>query len=146
MIRLARLSDADQVLDIENTCFDDPGVYKLNASTIRYHIRLGDRMWVAYREHDHRSAAGYLLLSHASSLGQRRVYSVAVHQDAQGQGIGRRLMKHAIRKTRGRLTLEVDTYNVGARKLYESLGFREIGSYPHYYGRGHHAIRMERTK
>ncbi|MFI5260908.1 MAG: GNAT family N-acetyltransferase, partial [Candidatus Paceibacteria bacterium] len=138
MIRLATLKDVEAILDIELTCFPDPETYKLNRNTIRYHVKKGDRLWVDY---DRNTTCGYILLSHTSSRGQRRVYSVATHPNHQGYGIGKRLMKFAEKKTPRKLTLEVDCKNPGAIRLYEKLGYTVFGKYPNYYGRGHHAIR-----
>ena len=54
------------------------------------------------------------------------------------QGIARKLIELAIRaareETAGYITLEVRKSNLGARKLYETFGFRVVGERPDYYG------------
>ncbi|MCB1358882.1 MAG: GNAT family N-acetyltransferase [Maritimibacter sp.] len=52
-----------------------------------------------------------------------------VAPEAQGQGIGRRLLDHA-KARHGRLELEVYTGNPGALRFYLSQGFREISRRP----------------
>ncbi len=45
---------------------------------------------------------------------------------ARGMGIGTELVKQAIEKTNGKLSLHVDLDNRNARKLYEKMGFRHV--------------------
>lgn len=53
-----------------------------------------------------------------------------VHPAAQGRGIGRALMDHAV-ALRGRLLLEVFERNRSGRGFYAHYGFREIGRNVH---------------
>lgn len=76
---------------------------------------------------------------HTYSHGLRRLshvltaLTVAVHPDAQGQGIGRRLFETLIDHVRAhrpdilRIELITQESNVHARRLYEAVGFREEG-------------------
>jgi ribosomal protein S18 acetylase RimI-like enzyme len=58
------------------------------------------------------------------------VHDLAVLPEHQGRGIGRALLASAEERARARgcakLTLEVLESNVGARRLYESFGFRDF--------------------
>jgi ribosomal-protein-alanine N-acetyltransferase len=69
--------------------------------------------------------------------GQCEIYNIAVHPDFQKQGWGKYLLEHAIaaaRKTRCEsIFLEVRASNQPTRKLYEKLGFNEIGVRNNYY-------------
>jgi RimJ/RimL family protein N-acetyltransferase len=65
-------------------------------------------------------------MRHETTLG------ISVKKEWRGQGIGRRLMERALEWAEGnevikRVQLEVYAENVGARKLYEELGFVEEG-------------------
>lgn len=48
-----------------------------------------------------------------------------IHPEAQGHGIGRKLVEHAF-KLRGKLELEVFAENQSAYRFYQKLGFVEI--------------------
>jgi ribosomal-protein-alanine N-acetyltransferase len=65
------------------------------------------------------------------------INNVALRPSLRGQGIGTALMRHVFAEARGlgakRATLEVRASNVGARKLYERLGFYLSGSRRNYY-------------
>ncbi|MCW5892310.1 MAG: ribosomal protein S18-alanine N-acetyltransferase [bacterium] len=73
--------------------------------------------------------------------------NVAVHPDRRGTGVGRRLVEEVIaegRHVRARaMFLEVRAGNVVARRLYRTLGFRDLGIRRGYYGPGQDAIVME---
>jgi len=83
-------------------------------------------------------------LRHSASLN-----SLMVRQDYQGRGIARRLTAHLIGFARSlghlrQLTLEVNEQNVPARRLYDSVGFRQFGLEPdaifhegRYYAKQH---------
>jgi mycothiol synthase len=56
------------------------------------------------------------------------IYVVSVHPDFQGRGLGRVMVTQGLATLRGKgvssAALFVDESNVGARKLYDALGFR----------------------
>lgn len=58
--------------------------------------------------------------------------NIAIHEGHQGRGIGKMLMKHLVEWAKAhpkieKFELQVRSSNVGAIKLYESLGFVEEG-------------------
>ena len=63
--------------------------------------------------------------------------NVAVHPDYRRRGIGEQLVNCLVEELKKRqsrsLTLEVRASNLPAQKLYEKLGFSEIGRRPRYY-------------
>ncbi len=89
-------------------------------------------VWV---EDEH--VVGNLSLRRAATSGSQGylIGNVVVHPDYQGQGIGHALMDAAIKTVRrqaGRwIGLEVNANNVAACRLYEQLGFREVGRTEH---------------
>jgi ribosomal-protein-alanine N-acetyltransferase len=70
---------------------------------------------------------------------------VAVAPEERGRGLGRLLVetvtRDAARKGAKDLFLEVRENNTAARRLYLSLGFREVGHRPDYYA-GHSGTRF----
>jgi ribosomal protein S18 acetylase RimI-like enzyme len=72
-------------------------------------------------------------LSHYGQLG------ILVDRGYRGRGIGRALIDRALKNSRGRfelVRLDVFANNVGARRLYERVGFHRIGTTPHAVRRG----------
>ena len=69
--------------------------------------------------------------------GQGELGNVAVTPAWRGRGIGRMLVIHTLQEARRRATvevfLEVRPSNHDARRLYESLGFRQVGQRKNYY-------------
>jgi ribosomal protein S18 acetylase RimI-like enzyme len=64
---------------------------------------------------------------------------IGVAPDAQGQGIGQRLMAYAERRIFRRgpnVFLMVSDFNVAAQAFYRKLGYRQIGAVPDYIIRG----------
>lgn len=89
-------------------------------------------------------AAGLIRRYRKSDSG--RIYAVAVHPDARGRGIGRKLMCHILHSLTllgaKRIFLEVNVENQAAINLYHKLGFVDQGNLIDYYGPGHHGLRM----
>ena len=73
--------------------------------------------------------------------------NVAVHPERRGLGHGRALVAGVVGEAeaaRARVVyLEVRAGNVVARRLYRTLGFRDLGVRRGYYGPGQDAIVME---
>jgi RimJ/RimL family protein N-acetyltransferase len=58
---------------------------------------------------------------------------IMVERGYRGRGVGHALLKAALARSRGRfevVRLGVHSDNVGARRLYESFGFRLVGAIP----------------
>lgn len=78
---------------------------------------------------------------------EAQVTNIAIKQDWQSRGYGRvlvnKLMQTAKAKGALSISLEVRPSNKTARKLYEKLGFAEVGIRPGYYqDNGENAILM----
>jgi ribosomal-protein-alanine N-acetyltransferase len=78
---------------------------------------------------------GHGVLSVAA--GESHLLNVCIHPDCQGHGFGKILVEHMIERARGkeaqRIFLEVRPSNLVAYKLYEAMGFDEIGVRQDYY-------------
>ncbi len=121
-------SDLDAVLETEFLSYAFPwtrGVF-LDCLKARHEC------WVGCRGDD--------LVAHAVlsvGAGESHLLNLCVRRDLQGQGCGRVLALHMMRRAWERgasaMFLEVRPSNVVAAGLYESLGFREIGIRKNYY-------------
>jgi ribosomal-protein-alanine acetyltransferase len=73
--------------------------------------------------------------------------NVAVHPERRGRGYGRQLVAAVTAEAEASgarvVFLEVRSGNVVARRLYRTLGFRDLGVRRGYYGPGQDAIVME---
>jgi ribosomal protein S18 acetylase RimI-like enzyme len=90
-----------------------------------------------------------LLRSAPARPASARLYSVAVHPMARGQGLARKLLNRLLRRLASlhvaRVSLEVEATNTPAVALYKSLGFVTDKHLPHYYARRRHGLRMVRA-
>lgn len=68
---------------------------------------------------------------------EAEILTVVVNPQAQGAGLGRKLMEAVLRALHAQraeaLFLEVDEVNASAVALYRKLGFREVGRREAYY-------------
>ncbi len=91
---------------------------------------------------------GYSLVLFRKGSSVARLYSIAVHGERRGQGLGLRLLAYAegvaARRKQRVLRLEVREDNLPAIRLYERLGYRRIGRHERYYADGTDALRYEK--
>ena len=143
-LRPATRDDLDALLQIEQRCFASDRMSR--RSFTRFIDSPGDALWVLT---ENRTVAGYfLMLFHRATL-LARLYSIAVHPDARGQGHGRRLLERALEIARERrrhhVRLEVREDDARTIAMYEAAGFRHTGRVADYYEDGSTALRMERS-
>jgi len=124
------LEHLDEVLKIEELSFPSPWsrssfIYEITQNQFACYI-------VAVAEEKVAGYGGMWLI-----LDEAHITNVAVHTDYRMNGIGGALMVELIRRAilRGasRMTLEVRPSNTAARRLYASLGFKDIGLRKRYY-------------
>lgn len=68
---------------------------------------------------------GVVIINHTGMGGyipENILVYIATHQEYRGKGIGKNLMKEAIKRSTGDIALHVEAHNP-AKKLYEKLGF-----------------------
>jgi [ribosomal protein S18]-alanine N-acetyltransferase len=141
--------DLDEVMPLERRCFRDPWtrhmyLSDLTGNNLATYLVLrwpaggvahgSDRLPIpsllAY--------GGFWLL-----LDEAHIATIAVHPRWRGCGLGLWLMlgllDEAIRRGAALSTLEVRVGNESARRLYEKLGFEEVGERPNYYRDGEDA-------
>jgi ribosomal protein S18 acetylase RimI-like enzyme len=142
-VRLAKPTDLPAAAQLESICFD---AYNLSRRQLQYLAnRASAVMLVADDDGAIVGEAIGLLRRHKRGL-TGRVYSLAVAGTHRGRGIGRQLLSDLLNRfvDRGvrRVYLEVEKSNAGAIHLYESLGFRAIGTLADYYGENRPGVHM----
>lgn len=127
-IRAMRREDLPVVAAMEAASYDFPWTQGIFSDC----LKAGHPCWVMWVEGE---AAGYGVLSVAA--GEAHVLNVCIGPAHRGLGLGRLLMRRLLDIARWngatRVFLEVRPSNPVAQKLYESMGFDEIGRRPKYY-------------
>jgi ribosomal-protein-alanine N-acetyltransferase len=131
------VADLEAVLQIERVSFHTPWSRKAFEHELERNRVAG--LWVARgaRAGEPRAVGvvGYLCLWAVAD--EVHVTNLAVHPAWRGEGIGRLLLGTLLAYHRGqgarRAFLEVRPGNAEARRLYEGLGFQEVGRRRGYY-------------
>ena len=118
-----------QVAQLEALCFSDPWSETSVASELTNPLSC----WLVAVENDR--VTGYV--GSQTVVGETDMMNIAVHPDFRRRGIAEALviaLVEELKKQESRcLTLEVRASNESAQKLYEKLGFSQIGRRPKYY-------------
>lgn len=143
VVRKAQQADIPAILEIEWECFREDSFSK---EQFAYLISRSKGTFYVMMEAD-RVIAYVSLLFHGGTR-YLRIYSIAVHPDYRGRGLGQILMDQTI-QTAGeckatKITLEVKVTNTSAIGLYMKNGFIPAGIKPCYYHDGSDAIYMQR--
>lgn len=131
MIEIAKMTREHpaEIARLEEICFSDPWSEKSIASELKNGLSL----WLVAL--DGEAVVGYV--GSQSVLGETDMMNLAVSPDYRRQGVAERLVEELIcrLKTQGNhcLTLEVRSSNLPARKLYEKMGFVQVGLRKNYY-------------
>jgi len=140
VIREAKVSDLDHVLETERLCFESP----FPPAYLEFHLRLGQGIFLIAEVDS--EAVGYLLISLRDD--DAHLLSIAVLPGFRRLGVGKSLLSQAVDKARAqgvkRIRLEVSVSNEPATVLYRSCGFETVGEIRDYYGPGLSAILMVR--
>jgi len=137
LVREARLSDLDAILEIEEGSFSDPYPRGLLKAFLyhpgAYIVALSEEAVIGY-------AIGILRRD------QGHIVSLAVKKDCRRGGVGQKLMLEIIGRLRTvgakSMRLEVRQSNSAAIELYKKLGFAEDEKVKEYYPDGETAIVM----
>jgi ribosomal protein S18 acetylase RimI-like enzyme len=143
IVRPASVSDVESAMGLETSCFD---TYCISRRQLRYLQACPNAVFLVAERDDRIVGEGIALIRHHKRRLTGRLYSLAVHPEHRGQGIGNRILQMMLAElvARGakRVFLEVEQVNQSALKLYERHGFRTIGQLPNYYGEGRHGVHM----
>lgn len=121
--------DISQVAALEQACFSDPWPQ----SVLAQELENGLSLWLAAKQGG--EVLGYV--GSQSVLDEADMMNLAVRETARRQGIAKALVCALCRKLSEKgvqsLTLEVRDSNEPAIRLYEALGFTQVGKRPNYY-------------
>jgi ribosomal-protein-alanine acetyltransferase len=143
MIREARLSDLDGLLDIENRSFQTD---RLSRRSFQYLLKRGNATTLLDEE-DGR-VRGYALVLYNRGTSLARLYSIVVDPDFRGLGLGLDLLQaaenDALENECVVMRLEVRKDNQPAISLYKQHGYRLFHVLPDYYEDHAEALRFEK--
>ena len=127
-IRPMRTEDLDAVLSNELTGYNFPWTRGIFADC----LKVGNQCWVIESDDE---VIGHAVVTVGG--GEAHLLNVCVRGSEQGSGIGRELTMYAIEQAHAAgadaLFLEVRPSNHVALKLYDSIGFAEVGRRKEYY-------------
>ncbi len=131
-----------QIAALEQQCFSAPW----DAGSLGTVLSNELALWRVALEGD--TVAGYI--GAQTGLGEADMMNLAVRPDCRGRGIGEALTRALLSALKERgchsLSLEVRPSNLPAGKLYEKLGFLEVGRRPNYYLRPREDARILRKE
>jgi ribosomal-protein-alanine N-acetyltransferase len=146
------VADLDEVMPLERRCFKDPWtrhmyVSDLTGNPLAAYLVLRAPADASAHEPERDPVpsllayGGFWLL-----LDEAHIATIATHPRWRGCGLALWLMlallDEASRRGAALSTLEVRVGNASARRLYEKLGFEEVGKRPNYYRDGEEALIM----
>jgi ribosomal-protein-alanine N-acetyltransferase len=118
-----------QVAALERLCFSDPWSENSVASELNNPLAL----WLVAEEEG--CVAGYV--GSQTVVGESDMMNIAVHPDFRRRGVAEALVNALTEELKCLgsrcLTLEVRASNEPAQKLYDKLGFFQVGRRPNYY-------------
>ena len=91
--------------------------------------------------------AGFVIIVMSGAL-VGYIQSIAVVPDRRGQGLGTALMEFAEKRIFSRSPnsfINASSFNPGARRLYERLGYKAVGEFRDYIVPGHSEILLRKT-
>ena len=143
LIRPVQFADIDQLVDLENICFQGD---KITRRSFRYWIKSERRVFLVAESKG--KVLAYTLVMLLQGIKLARLYSIAVDPSARSLGLAKLLMLAAEEESaqRGRIfmRLEVSATNHRAIDIYKKAGYRQFGTYEDYYEDHQNALRLQK--
>ena len=130
-VKITPMTEADiaQVAALERACFSDPWPESVLENELQNELSL----WLVAKQDG--EVVAYV--GSQSVLDEADMMNLAVRESARRQGIAKALVLALCRELSQKgvqsLTLEVRDSNEPAIRLYEALGFLQVGKRPNYY-------------
>lgn len=141
-IRPAAPGDLPALLALENACFSSD---RMSRRAFRHALSNPLARLAVIPGADGSLLAAALMLGRSDSRAMR-IYSIAVHPSARGQGLARRLLSHmeslAQKSGAQEMRLEVSVRNHAALALYRESGYEITRRVTGYYEDGADALRL----
>ncbi|MDL2252012.1 GNAT family N-acetyltransferase [Odoribacter sp. OttesenSCG-928-J03] len=141
IIRRARLTDIDAILEVEKRCF---GEDRFSKQQLTYLATKSKGIFYLCK-YQGEVVAYISLLSH-KNRNNLRIYSIAVSPEVQGKGIGKMLfekaVQYAVKKRLWMINIEVRTNNEATIGFCLKNGFKNAGLKKEYYSDGADAYMM----
>ncbi|WP_374632045.1 GNAT family N-acetyltransferase [Ferrovibrio sp.] len=149
-IRPAKANDLEALLVLENTCFQSDRMsrraFRRALGNPRAQIAVVPGPGSGPGSGPDGGLLGAAVVYTRQDSPAARLYSIAVHPAARGQGLARRLLRHmeiAAQKNGAReMRLEVSINNRAALALYEESGYEIFARVSGYYEDGADALRL----
>lgn len=127
-LRALKERDISDILRIEQDMYN----YPWSEGVFRDCLRVGYFNWAFIKDD---KFIGYAILSIA--VGEAHILNICLDRAYTGQGLGEKFLSElmVLAKNKGAdcVFLEVRVSNISAIKLYEKLGFKQIGERKKYY-------------
>ena len=133
--RDATPADLEALLALERACYPPNQAYE--ADEYRYALAKARAVNLVWEERPGGPPLGFVGAFHHRAWRVGHVYTVNVHPDRRGKGLGLALLAEAERRLAAlgmtRVVLEVNVENASAIRLYEKAGYRLVRRLPDYY-------------
>lgn len=143
MIRPATVEDLEEILRLEQVCFDSDRFPRRN---LRYLLTRGRAFTLV--DADDGRLRGYVLVLLRRGTSLARLYSIAADPAARGRGVATALVRAAEAEALERgcvlMRLEIRGDNEASQSLFRGLGYRPFGAWPDYYEDSAEALRFEK--
>ena len=127
-LRPMNVADLNDIMGIERRAYD----YPWTEGIFRDCLRIGYSCWMCEENY---SVAGYAVMS--VGAGESHILNICIRPESRQRGLGRMLLEHLLDLARQQgaevTVLEVRNSNRVALKLYQDLGFNEVGTRKSYY-------------
>lgn len=138
MIRQAKFEDISEMVRIERLNFQERA---FSRRQFRHYVQERSAYVVA----DNFVVFGYIVVFSRCNSRTARINVVSVDPNHTGKGYGSQLIEHVecvYGQTDDHMSLEVNSRNIGAIKLYERMGYMPKNLLLNYYGEGTTGIKM----
>lgn len=132
-------SDVKEVIEIENSCFPEPWedeIFEIFAE-MESEIHHGLEISIMRVIEQNDEIVGYVLWSYHYRKRLGHILNLAIREDYQGRGIGKKTLKYTLDQLRKmnaeKVYLEVRESNSRAIRLYENFGMTATGRINGYY-------------